>query len=867
MNQIQVVALVSASILGLSAPALAQDLVGPPSDAAGASQDVVPGGEPEAAYEANTAVIVVEARRRNESAQDVPLVVNAVTAETITELNLRDFKDIQTVVPGLQMTSNANGIGTTSSVRGVSFDVNASGNAGTIEYYLNDAPITSGALFNAMYDIGQIEVLRGPQGTLRGRASPSGSITVAHRKPDLDEIGGYVLGTVNDIGGANVNAAVGAPILPGILAVRVAGLVERGRGSRVRSINSELDPFTRTKSGRVFIRAEPTEWLNAEGVYQRIELESRQYDQVACANLFGITTGAAGTCPVSVEPEDRLSTSPGGRRTEQIFDVFTWRASAAFAGQRLYYVGSYTKQDVDTYDSFAPASNGASGSIVNFFPGVDYGQFTSNLSKITSHELRFQNDERLAGLFDYAVGYFQSKLNADSFIYTQTPRGLPAIAAPGTFRTFINSGTFRPIDTEEKSFFGNLTLHLGERTEVSVGTRRIKYDTDSSLLLPIPTPPGAFNGLVDPFVVPSPGAIEVGDIVALNELAAPANLPRVVRSFRHTIYSASAKHRFSGGFMVYANFGTSWRPGLNVTRSAVNAQNTPLETRFIVLDPETSKSYEVGFKSNWLNNTVTLNVAAFRQDFKNYPYRSQSGIPYLNYTSAAQARSAGSLATFNYVAPADVRVNGAEAELTWKPSNRINLSANLAYALGKIRDSVVPCADIDGDGVPDLDPPTSAAQLLASLPLGQNLATCQVNFRSSTSSPWNGNVQGEYSLPLSGAADGFVRGLVTFTGNTRNDPANRFDDYDAYALVNLYAGLRDPGGAWEVTLYGKNIFEQETVLATSNGALATSYRNDLSPGTVITVNSPYIGLGSASIPGLTAPREFGVTARFAFGSR
>jgi iron complex outermembrane receptor protein len=146
---------------------------------------------------------------------------------------------------------------------------------------------------------------------------------------------------------------------------------------------------------------------------------------------------------------------------------------------------------------------------------------------------------------------------------------------------------------------------------------------------------------------------------------------------------------------------------------------------------------------------------------------------------------------------------------------------------------------------------------------GQFVSTCQVRFRSSSAPPWGANVQAEYSLPmLNDAAEGFIRGLASYNGSADNDPQNFFDDYGAYARLNLYAGLRDPDGAWEVTVFGKNIFDDNTVLATSNGLAATTIgaTQVVSPG-------GYIGLSTPSTPGLSAPREFGVTARFAFGSR
>ena len=93
-------------------------------------------------------------------------------------------------------------------------------------------------IFGQQFDLGQIEVLRGPQGTLRGRASPSGSITVTTRRPNLFEVGGYANATGADTADVNVQGAIGFPIVDGVLALRLAGLTSKNEGNRVHSINA-----------------------------------------------------------------------------------------------------------------------------------------------------------------------------------------------------------------------------------------------------------------------------------------------------------------------------------------------------------------------------------------------------------------------------------------------------------------------------------------------------------------------------------------------------------------------------------------------------------------------------------------------------
>lgn len=129
MRSSGILALAGVSALAMATPAWGQSAPGEDSGASASSE------------------IVVQARRKDESVQEVPLVVQAVSAQELANLNIREFKDIQNLVPGLQMSGSANGIGTQSSLRGVAYDVNASGNFGTVEFYLNDAHLSSGILF------------------------------------------------------------------------------------------------------------------------------------------------------------------------------------------------------------------------------------------------------------------------------------------------------------------------------------------------------------------------------------------------------------------------------------------------------------------------------------------------------------------------------------------------------------------------------------------------------------------------------------------------------------------------------------------------------------------------------------------------
>ncbi len=758
------------------------------------------------------AEIVVEARRKSETAQDVPLVVNAVTADSLAKLNIRKFEDVTSLVPGLNLSSNSDGLGTSSSLRGVNYDVKSSGNNGTIEFYLNDAPIASIFLFQNMYDLGQIEVLRGPQGTLRGRASPSGSITVATHKPDLHEIGGYMMGTATSLHGANINGALNLPIVKDVFGIRVAGILEENEGNRVRSVNSPtVKPYARTGGLRVSALLTPTDNLSFSANYQHMVSRSRQFDQM----MYVAGTGAPAFADATqFSANDRKSDAEYPTTIRQVFNVYNWQGEYHFAGQRLNYVGSKSDQSVqvvttaDTGGVFGPGFTGAPNT---------FGQRTFTQSHQESHEVRLSSETPLFGMLDYVVGAFVNRLEPPSDLGRDTLVffGLPS---PTTGNVVVTTPIQRRGRSIERSLFGNVTAHLSDAAEISGGLRYINYKAVGSL---------ATNGTIIP---------------AANEND----------NFNTLIYSANAKYRFNESLMVYASFGSSWRPGINVIGD-FNPTRTALEQSFIKLAPEKSRSYEIGIKSNWLDKRVIFNVSAFHQDYDNYPYRvGGNGVFYVN-----ASRGAPFADVFNFVGAVPVKVNGVEVESSFQATRRWNIGASGSYALGKVQNGVVPCNDANVDGIPDANatPPTVTA---GRLPNGDVVAACRVNYRASFAPLVSATFTSEYHVPLSDTADGYVRGLLNFFGASQNDPANSVDDVKSYALLNLYAGIRDPKGAWEISFYGKNITETKRILSATASPLTTGYNIG---ATGVTSVSNYRGIT------YTAPREFGVSFRYAFGSR
>lgn len=798
MRLISSLLLCSASVIGVSTtPALAQD------------------NSPEATVDSSAEnVIVVQARRRDEAVQDVPAVINTVTSEQVSKLNIRDFQEVSSIVPGLQLGSEANGIGGNARLRGVNFDVTASGNNPTVEFYFNDAPINAGVILQQMYDIGQIEVQRGPQGTLRGRASPSGSITITAKKPDLYKYGGFIDMTANDIGTINVKGAVNVPIIEGVAAIRAAGVWDENEADRVRPIGGGRDPFARTKSGRISALVQPTDWLKLEGLYQRVDRKAYTYDQVAS---FSEGNPNALASPVYISTADRLSTQQQARPVRQIFDIYNWRSEISAMGQVLIYQGQHYTQKI---------SSTANQDAGNFFPG-DINQVNYSHPSATSHEVRLQNGERLLDMFDYVVGYFDYKNNTPTEVSNPSIIGRPVAGNPnaGTLLSVVNTSILRTGVSHERSIFGNLTVHFGENTEIAGGVRHIDFESHDGLYIN-------------------------GPLITSNRQDA-----------KKWIYSASIKHNFTPDLMVYASTGSSWRPGINVVGD-FSLQPSALESSFLNLPAETSKSYEIGVKSTLFGGKVRANLTAFHQKFKNYPYRvGGRGVYFIEHTSSGAAVN-----QFNFVGAVPVEVNGLEGDITVDVVPGLTFGATASYSLGKIKNGTIPCTDLNGDGVPDTITAAPSFAQLQNAVGSNNLSSCNVSQRSAFLPPFSATVTSEYEFAVNDNIKAYLRGLLSFNGSSQSNPANPYDNVGAYGLFNLFTGIRDPEGAWEISLFAKNLFDTNKTLTRSD-PLFTSYRDTSIPDPVTGRPSPQTYTSTYTSVSTTAPREFGINVRYAFGSR
>ncbi len=215
--------------------------------------------------------IVVTARKREERAIDVPIALNVVSGEALEQRGARNLSDFLQEAPGVGVYDQGNGLSRIT-IRGISTSLGANENG----YYLDDLPFTGVTVpLNPdvrAWDLDRIEVLRGPQGTLFGEGSMGGTIRILTKGADLDNWEAKVSGFVSDTDGGATNGGIkgafNAPIVPGVLAVRVAGTHERfsgwidNRQAGTRNLNDQnFDTF------RAKVRFDPTDRLSITGSY------------------------------------------------------------------------------------------------------------------------------------------------------------------------------------------------------------------------------------------------------------------------------------------------------------------------------------------------------------------------------------------------------------------------------------------------------------------------------------------------------------------------------------------------------------------------------------------------------------------------
>lgn len=700
--------------------------------------------------------VVVTATKRSENIQNVPSTVTAVSGETLQKLNILSFQDVQKLTPGLVL-DNGGGRAQKVSLRGISFDPDTGASA-AVQVYWNETPISASTAFRAMYDIGQVEVLRGPQGTLRGQTSPAGAITLVTRRPEFNTYGASINQTVGQNGLFNTQAAVNLPLVEGKLALRVAGLYNHDRDGVENAISGRKNSDT-AHSVRASLAWRPTDDIDVVLVHQVLN------DRLVAQPLaIGAPLAGTGQVGPSLRLDDRKSVVEGPFEFYHRSRLTSLSATWTLPGHRLSYIGGY-QRTTDTSSRDGDVTNVVKGfsDVQNVF--VTAHQLTQEL-RLESTGDRFWN---------YLIGAYYGRTNSfasfnQNYNVFFAPYAPPAFSLPLT-------GMSKPGEGKDLAFFTDHRFALTSRDDLELGLRWQRNESTAQNLIGVGGPPA-------PVLPP--------DFVSRKSSAWTG--------------SASYKHRFTDDLMAYVSYGRGFRPG-GTTQFVTNAALAP---QYRVYQDETSDSVELGVKSQWFDRRLQVNADIFRQKIDGYIGRA-NGVGSRGAAVAGEPKGPGAGGTYPYDAATgginlntngDAVITGAEFEVTGVIVQGWQATLNASYIDAHYDNALLYCNDINNDGVPDAD--------VTWVQPGRQVSVCATNSKLTSDT---GIAPGKFNLALNseyvrnvGAVDLFARGLARYTPKAYYAGADRH--FDSYATVDLYLGLRDAERAWEVSLFAQNLFDK-----------------------------------------------------------
>lgn len=755
--------------------------------------------------------------------QDVAVSVSALTGEQLEKLKFFEFADMAAATPGLSMTSSAREPGVIA-VRGVGFAPNSSAPP-AVDIYLNEVPVAANYAFNSIFDLQQMELLRGPQGTLRGRPAPAGAITMTTRRPDVSEMGGSLTGSFSDADAQNYQGAFNVPIMEDKLALRVAGVKNTNEGTGGKTLagdEQEVDD----EGLRASVLFEPSDELSFLFTHHYMEREIDRFN-------FVEGPGAGYNGP-AISADDRRGVVEEMGTQEQEIGITSLQASWDIGEHSLVYVGGY--QDLqDAFDSDLDGSN----AIVNY----SSPQRVRTDYEVTTHELRFESTgERRV---DYNLGLWyqdtETETAVQQFSELTGAFGYPAVPhGPANPAYLIGVDINIPTDSENTAVFGHLEFHVTDQLDIGVGARYLEEKSERSQRLDLGSALIAIDlGIGEPLtgiLCPTLLSQITGLDWASQTYPGTCDLALAPSSFYQPVdddwdawvYDASVKYHLSSETMVYFTAAHSWRPpGVTVGITA------PLPDDILFGPPEESDAFELGLKSEWMERRLRLNAALFYQEFDGFIGRFED-VPYVNDTT--QTVDEGGF-TYN----GDAIAYGAEADLLWLIDEDWTAQLMVSTQKGEFDDASVPCRDTDFDGQPDngANPPASAWGAPGPV------AFCTSDDTISNLPDWNATLQSEYVIP-GDSLEYYLRGLLNY--QPENDNFSTGFERDSFALLNLYAGVRSADGRWDVTLWTKNAFDDDTLLQLD------------SEGVVAGFASGYRGVA------VQPEREIGLSLRYAFGA-
>lgn len=721
---------------------------------------------------ANIEDIIVTATKRAQGLQDTPVAVTPISEAKFQSLNVVAVSDIAQIAPSINFIAAPSPQSSQFVIRGVGTFASNDALEQSVGVVIDGIPMArlAGSLTDTV-DVGQVQVLRGPQGTLFGKNATAGVISIDYQNANFEPSvsGRLVAGTYAELRG---QATVNAP-LSKAAALRLTGWYSR-RDGYIKAPNQndgDLGDFV-NRGVRAKLAVLPTsDWrIDVTGEY------ARNWVDGSIQTIRGYLPVARDLVIQQVDLSQGVVAGPDNRRTAKEFpeDGVTeqWRgvvnSTASFGTIDLTTILGYvhTKTDNIMDFDFTDSRTFAQGSVTHYASDID--QFTG--------EMRLSNNDK--GPLKYTVGLFYYKFDETA---QQNATNLLITGAPGTLTSFDQR---IGVHTRTYAAFADVSYDIGTVRLMAGG--RYSHETSNGSYVR-----SASKEFVRPVIL-------FGPISLVN----PDNV------YEDVSWRAGVQWRPAERIMLYATANRAYKgPGFNYTLNISAAQ---FAVNKGVIQAEIAKSYEIGARTEFFDRQLTLNLTGFYSPFTNFQVTSVlPSVP----------------PTFSTVNAPELLAKGVELEFALHPHGLpgFTLDGSLVYNDTKYSDfHAAPCYV----GQAQVTAPTTAVGICAPAAAGSTLFVQNVTGLRSVGAPeWQANLTAHLERPVSDRLKAFGQVNSTYQSEVQFSVGNpRSTVQKGYALLNLSAGIGDADDAWRLSWYLKNLTDQRysTRILQSNPSVTQS---------------------------------------------
>lgn len=708
--------------------------------------------------------IVVTARRRDEKAQDVPIPITVISGEDLSNKGTVRIEDIGRLLPSTNITYS-NPRQNSIAVRGLGNNPANEGLESSVGLFVDGVYYSRpGMGVIELTDLEQVELLRGPQGTLFGKNTTGGALNLTTKKPSFtpEATGGVTFGNLN---AREFRASVTGGITD-TQAVRV-NVYDTQRDGILKGLASQ-DLNDRARQG---IRGQ---WLfdNKDNVDFRLIADYHQEDdqQGASSQAFRFTnqkatylakraTLAGHSGQSLLAPGDNynawdrtsFANTSYQKKVHQggVSGEANWKLPSGF---NLTSVTAFRRWD------FRPYNDGDNLSL-----NIITNSGGEVLANQISEEVRLSSPT--GGVVDYTTGlyYYLSRTKYHNFTYygdnaqyLADYQGRTLAAAARYVNKQVTSDA--QLGTDSYAGFGQANVHATDALTITPGARY---------------------------------TYERKNVVADRDLAGTQTALPDTQTTEENLKSYSltallaADYKVTDDLNLFTTFSHGAKAGAT---NATTPSGAPLNRANLIVRPEKINAIETGFKSKLLGRRATLNGNIFYEVVRDYQAQGQVWNP---ETSAY----ASTLVNTGWV-----DTKGVELEGTYKPLPGLTLRSGLSYNLAKYRSyRNAACA-------PENNAPSGSV--------------CDLSGQDVQGAPrWIGSIGADYTQEVVDGIETYVGTDFTFrSGSFGTNDNSEFGRIDGYGLVNLFGGTRLNDGQIDVQLWVRNVFDKEYVNSTSSGS-------------------------------------------------